>query len=98
MAEYQDTAPASTGQHSTTPAETPAVANTVEDGEASETSDMVSDIVTSSDMVRLDMSAGVWDKFRMFKSHMFSVTGNNWSQLSESRLLCLGAQTSVDRY
>lgn len=97
VAEYQDTAQGGTGQaqHSTTlgdPSETPlpAVVSNTGPVENSVYSD-------HSDMVRLDMSAGVWDKFRMFKSHMFSVTGDTWSQLSESRLLCLGAQTSVDR-
>lgn len=45
----------------------------------------------------LNLSQGVFDQFRMFKSHMFSVTGSDWSALTSSRLLCLGAQTSVDR-
>jgi len=47
--------------------------------------------------LRLELSQGVFDKFRMFRTHMFSVTGSQWSQLSNSRLVCLGAQTSVDR-
>jgi len=51
----------------------------------------------TSDAITLDLSRGVWDKFRMFRSHMFTVTGDSWTQLSSSRLLCLGAQTSVDR-
>ena len=39
----------------------------------------------------------MFDKYRMFRSHMFSVAGSDWSQLSRSRLVCLGAQTSLDR-
>ena len=33
----------------------------------------------------------------MFLTHMFSEVGSDWSQLSRSRLVCLGAQTSLDR-
>ena len=44
-----------------------------------------------------DTTLGVFDKFRKFQSHMFSVVGEAWSVLSSSRALCLGAQTSVDR-
>ena len=47
--------------------------------------------------VRLDVDEGVFDKVRMFRSHMFSLAGSDWSQLSRSRLVCLGAQTSLDR-
>lgn len=47
--------------------------------------------------VRLDTSQGVFDKSRMFKSHMFSVVGDDWATLSSKGRLCLGAQTSVDR-
>ena len=47
--------------------------------------------------VRLEVDHGVFDKYRMFRSHMFSVAGSDWSQLSRSRLVCLGAQTSLDR-
>ena len=46
---------------------------------------------------RVELSEGVFDQFRKFKTHMFSVTGTDWASLSSSRLLCLGAQTSVDR-
>ena len=45
----------------------------------------------------LDLGAGVWDKLRLFRSHMFTVTPSNWAQLSTTSLVCLGAQTSVDR-
>ena len=40
---------------------------------------------------------GVWDERRQFKTHLFAVTGSQWSALSSTRLLCLGAQTSLDR-
>ena len=39
----------------------------------------------------------MFDKSRMFRSHMFSEVGSDWPQLSRSRLVCLGAQTSLDR-
>ena len=45
----------------------------------------------------LDVSQGVVDKYRMFKSHMFHVKGEAWAELSRNRQLCLGAQTSLDR-
>ena len=45
----------------------------------------------------IDTHLGVFDKFRKFQSHMFTVVGEAWSVLSSSRALCLGAQTSVDR-
>ena len=45
----------------------------------------------------LDVSEGVVDKYRMFKSHMFHVKGEAWADLSQNRQLCLGAQTSLDR-
>ena len=45
----------------------------------------------------LDVSEGVVDKYRMFKSHMFHVKGEAWAELSQNRQLCLGAQTSLDR-
>jgi len=41
-------------------------------------------------------SQGTLDKYRLFKTHMFSRTGASWESLS-SRKVCLGAQTSVDR-
>ena len=47
--------------------------------------------------LRLDLSQGVFDQARLFRSHMFSLTGSQWAELSTSRLVCLGAQTSVDR-
>jgi len=50
-----------------------------------------------SDVINIDTSQGVFDKFRKFRSHMFSMVGESWSFLSLSRSLCLGAQTSVDR-
>ena len=53
--------------------------------------------VSESPPERLKLSEGVFDQFRKFKTHMFSVTGTDWASLSSSRLLCLGAQTSVDR-
>ena len=53
--------------------------------------------VSESPLERLKLSEGVFDQFRKFKTHMFSVTGTDWGSLSSSRLLCLGAQTSVDR-
>jgi len=39
---------------------------------------------------------GVFDKFRMFKTHAFAKTGSHWEKLAK-RQVCLGAQTSVDR-
>ena len=45
----------------------------------------------------LDVTEGVVDKYRMFKSHMFHVKGEAWAELSQNRQLCLGAQTSLDR-
>jgi len=46
--------------------------------------------------VLYNQNDGVFDKFRMFKTHAFSRTGLNWNQLSE-RNICLGVQTSIDR-
>ena len=37
------------------------------------------------------------DKYRLFKSRMFVVTGSKWDELSRSRQVCLGAQTSIDK-
>jgi hypothetical protein len=37
------------------------------------------------------------DKYRKFKTKMFTVTGSKWGQLSKLRHVCLGAQTSIDR-
>lgn len=37
------------------------------------------------------------DKYRLFKSKMFVLTGSKWAELSKSRQVCLGAQTSIDR-
>ena len=54
------------------------------------------DQVDVSDL-QLETSQGVFDKSRVFRSHMFSQVGSDWSQLSRSRLVCLGAQTSLDR-
>lgn len=45
----------------------------------------------------LDVSQGVLDKYRMFKSHMFHIKGEAWPELSQKRQVCLGAQTSLDR-
>merc|ERR1719278_2429312 len=45
----------------------------------------------------LDVSEGVLDKYRMFKSHMFHIKGEAWAELSQKRQVCLGAQTSLDR-
>ena len=45
----------------------------------------------------LDVSQGVLDKYRMFKSHMFHIKGEAWAELSQKRQVCLGAQTSLDR-
>ena len=53
---------------------------------------------STDDILDLDPSSGFYDKFRMFKSHMFVVTGSNWSQLSTTRIVCMGSQTSVDRF
>ena len=47
--------------------------------------------------VRLELAQGVHDKSRMFKSHMFAVSGSAWAQLSAQRLVCLATQTSLDR-
>jgi len=46
---------------------------------------------------QLDLSSGVFDKTRRFKSHSFAVSGDAWNELSSGARLCLGAQTSVDR-
>ena len=45
----------------------------------------------------LEEKEGVWDERRQFKTQLFAVTGSQWSALSSTRLLCLGAQTSLDR-
>lgn len=37
------------------------------------------------------------DKYRLFKTKTFTVTGSKWDKLSQSRQVCLGAQTSIDR-
>ena len=55
------------------------------------------DAAAGDGLPSLDLGAGVWDKFRLFRSHMFTVTPSNWAQLSTTSLVCLGAQTSVDR-
>ena len=47
--------------------------------------------------VRLELAQGVHDKSRMFRSHMFAVSGSAWAQLSARRLVCLATQTSLDR-
>ena len=47
--------------------------------------------------VRLELAQGVHDKSRMFKSHMFAVSGSAWTQLSAQHLVCLATQTSLDR-
>ena len=101
--EYQDTGP-HTAPLSTPSASSEAPATDIKstadvrprpEGGAQVTSD--NNVPASSDAISLDLSRGVWDKFRMFRSHMFTVTGDAWTGLSASRLLCLGAQTSVDR-
>lgn len=47
----------------------------------------------------LDLSYGLLDTSRRYRTHSFFVTANNWSQLRESSscLVCLSTQTSVDR-
>jgi len=104
--EYPD---ASLAHTASLASETPRDSSSVQTAalEASETpSDKASDTnsdkhgdnnVPTADNISINLTQGVFDKFRMFKSHMFSVTGDQWSQLSMSRVLCLGAQTSVDR-
>lgn len=98
--EYQDTNPA-TNPLSTPSASSEASATDIKSSpdvgapKSSVTSD--NNVPAASDALAIDLSRGVWDKFRMFRSHMFTVTGDAWSHLSSSRLLCLGAQTSVDR-
>ena len=37
------------------------------------------------------------DMYKMFKTKMFTVTGTKWADLSQSRQVCLGTQTSIDR-
>jgi len=96
--EYQDTAQGQSAAHTTTlgSSETPAAAvHHPSDNTAAVVNDR--DDGHDHDGIDLDLSSGVFDKFRMFKSHMFVVRGDSWSRLSDSRLLCLGAQTSVDR-
>ena len=63
---------------------------------------LVNTVLEDSEMMnhdepRLDLSTALSDSRHMFKSLMFVFTGSSWSQLSASRLLCLGSQTSVDR-
>jgi len=55
------------------------------------------DGTTAPSVNSLDISKGIFDQSRVFKSHMFAILGENWSQLSSGAKLCLGAQTSVDR-
>ena len=45
----------------------------------------------------LGFSQGTLDTSRQFSSHMFSLTGEDWDSLSNSRLLCLATETSLDR-
>jgi len=57
-----------------------------------------SDDTKASDAIAtIEPSHGLYDKSRMFRSHMFSMVGTSWPSLSMSRALCLGAQTSTDR-
>jgi len=98
--EYQDQShPGSTPGSSASPVEIKS-SDTIKTGGDDDSHDHAVNNVPNGaiiDDIKVDTSEGVFDKFRMFKSHMFSVTGQDWFHLSRSRQLCLGAQTSVDR-
>jgi len=99
--EYQDTSPPHTNPAASDPTSAAAATSAATSSDNIKPGDSNHDTKVPTgaipDNISLDLSRGVFDKFRMFKSHMFSVSGQHWSQLSQSRLLCLGAQTSVDR-
>ena len=45
----------------------------------------------------LDPTTGVFDKWRLFKTHNFVHVAKNATRLNEERNVCLAAQTSLDR-
>ena len=45
----------------------------------------------------LDPNTGVFDKWRLYKTHNFVHVGNNLTILNAERNVCLAAQTSLDR-
>ena len=45
----------------------------------------------------LNPNTGVYDKWRLFKTHSFVHVANNSTLLNEERNVCLAAQTSLDR-
>jgi len=59
-------------------------------------SPLQSPVSALSEGINFSSNTGVFDKYRLFKSHAFARTGSDWTKLSK-RQICLGAQTSVDR-
>ena len=45
----------------------------------------------------LDSNTGVFDKWRLYKTHYFVSVADNSTILNEERNVCLAAQTSLDR-
>ena len=45
----------------------------------------------------MDPNTGVFDKWRLYKTHSFVHVGNNLTILNQERNVCLAAQTSLDR-
>jgi hypothetical protein len=45
----------------------------------------------------LDSNTGVYDKWRLYKTHYFVSVAENSTILNEERNVCLAAQTSLDR-
>ena len=45
----------------------------------------------------MDPNTGVFDKWRLYKTHNFVHVGNNLTFLNQERHVCLAAQTSLDR-
>ena len=81
--EYPD---ASLAQTAALASETPRVQNVAieaseipNDKPSDSNSDKHSDnnVPTAADKISIDLTQGLFDKFRMFKSHMFTVTGTN---------------------
>eukprot|EP00095_Tigriopus_kingsejongensis_P007170 maker-scaffold211_size255937-snap-gene-1.15 protein:Tk07170 transcript:maker-scaffold211_size255937-snap-gene-1.15-mRNA-1 annotation:"n-acetyllactosaminide beta- -n-acetylglucosaminyltransferase-like" len=63
--------------------------------------DVSTNIYSSSNMsdfvINFNEERAFFDKSRMFKTSMFTVSGSKWDELSRTRQVCLGAQTSIDR-
>ena len=52
------------------------------------------DLLTSTS---LDPNTGIFDKWRLYKTHSFVSVATNLSLLNQERNVCLAAQTSLDR-